>query len=61
MKSHLIEVTVAAAGALAIVAVLHQAPVMDLIYESAMSGGNISARATESLGDIAATMTASAP
>ena len=61
MKTHLIEVTVAAAGAFAIVAALHHAPVMDLIYESAMSGGNISARATESLGDIVATVTAPAP
>ena len=55
MKSHLIEATVVAAGAFAIVAALHHSPVMDLIYESAMSGGNISARATESLGDIAVT------
>ena len=61
MKSHLIEVTVAAAGTFAIVAALHNAPVMDLIYESAISGGNISAGATESLGNIAAIVTASAP
>jgi hypothetical protein len=61
MKSHLIEVTVAAAGTLAIVAALHHAPVMDLIYESAISGGNISAGATESLGNIAAMVTASTP
>ena len=61
MKTHLIEVTVAAAGAFAIVAALHHAPVMDLIYESAMSGGNISARATASLGDIASLVTTSAP
>jgi energy-converting hydrogenase Eha subunit C len=53
MKAHFLEVTVAAAGAFAIVAALHHAPVMDLLYESAMSGGNISARATASLGDIA--------
>ena len=55
MKTHLLEVSVAAVGAFAIVAALHHAPVMDLLYESAMSGGNISARATASLGDIAAT------
>jgi hypothetical protein len=60
MKTHFLEVTVAAAGAFAIVAALHQSPVMDLIYESAMSGGNISARATASLGDIASLVTAPA-
>ncbi|RXZ36147.1 hypothetical protein D9O50_06245 [Oxalobacteraceae bacterium CAVE-383] len=61
MKTHLLEVTVAAAGAFAIVAALHHAPVMDLLYESAMSGGNISARATASLGDIASMVTAPTP
>ncbi|HEY4318421.1 MAG TPA: hypothetical protein VGN04_12535 [Herbaspirillum sp.] len=61
MKAHFLEVTVAAAGAFAIVAALHHAPVMDLLYESAMSGGNISARATASLGDIASAVTTPTP
>ena len=61
MKTHLLEVTVVAASAFAIVAALHHAPVMDLIYESAMSGGKISARATNSLGEFAANVTAPTP
>jgi hypothetical protein len=61
MKTHFLEVTVAAAGAFAIVAALHHSPVMDLVYESAMSGGKISARATASLGDIASIVTAPTP
>ncbi|MDB5774816.1 MAG: hypothetical protein JWP38_949 [Herbaspirillum sp.] len=61
MKMHLIEASIAAAGALAVVAVLHHSPVLDLIVESAMSGGNISARATASLGDIVANSTTPAP
>lgn len=54
MKAHFLEVTIAAASTIAIVAALHHSPVLDLVYESAMSGGKISARATASLGDIAA-------
>jgi energy-converting hydrogenase Eha subunit C len=61
MKTHLLEATVAAAGAFAIVAALHHSPMMDIIYESAMSGGKISARATASLGDIASIVTAPTP
>jgi energy-converting hydrogenase Eha subunit C len=61
MKTHFLEATVAAAGAFAIVAALHHSPVMDIIYESAMSGGKISARATASLGDIASIVTAPTP
>jgi energy-converting hydrogenase Eha subunit C len=60
MRTHLIEATVVAAGAFAIVAALHHSPVLDLIYESAISGGKISAGATASLGDVAMNMTASA-
>jgi len=61
MKTHLIEATIVAAGAFAIVAALHNSPVLDLIVDSAMSGGNISARATASLGDIAANPTMPTP
>lgn len=53
MRSHLFEVTVVAAGALAVVAALHNSPALDLLYDSAVAGGGISARATASLGDIA--------
>lgn len=60
MKSHFVEVTFAAAGALVFVAAMQHVPVMDLIVESALSGGNISARATSSLGDIAANFNAPA-
>jgi energy-converting hydrogenase Eha subunit C len=54
MKTHFLEAAAAVAGVLAITAVLHSDPVRNLIYESALSGGRISARATALLGDIAA-------
>jgi hypothetical protein len=58
MRGHFLEVTVAAAGALAVVAALHNSPVLNLLYDSAIAGGQISARATTSLGNIATIITA---
>lgn len=52
MKKRIYQVTVLAAGSLALSAVVHSGTVQDTIVDSAMTGGAIWASATASLGNI---------